>query len=97
MYLGRLVETAPADVLYRSPRHPYTAALLDAAPRADPVGEPSRASTVLSGPPPNPADPPAGCPFHPRCPRARDRCHEERPELAHVEAGRLAACHFPLE
>jgi len=97
MYLGQLVETAPADVLYRRPRHPYTAALLDAAPRADPAGERSLASAVLSGPPPNPADPPVGCPFHPRCPRARDRCREERPRLTPMDPGRSAACHFPLE
>jgi oligopeptide/dipeptide ABC transporter ATP-binding protein len=97
MYLGRLVETAPAEALYRRPRHPYTVALLAAAPVPDPVRERARTPTVLAGGPPNPVNPPGGCPFHPRCPRARERCVVERPPLAPLEAGHLAACHFPHE
>jgi oligopeptide/dipeptide ABC transporter ATP-binding protein len=97
MYLGRLVETAPAEALYRRPRHPYTVALLSAVPLPDPAHERSRAPTVLAGEPPNPVSPPAGCPFHPRCPRAQERCSVERPPLAPLERGHLAACHFPHE
>jgi oligopeptide/dipeptide ABC transporter ATP-binding protein len=97
MYLGRLVETAPAEAVYRRPRHPYTAALLSAVPVPDPVRERSRARILLSGEAPNPADPPGGCPFHPRCPRAQGRCREEMPPLAPLEPGHLAACFFPHE
>jgi oligopeptide/dipeptide ABC transporter ATP-binding protein len=96
MYLGRVVELAPAERLFRSPRHPYTAALLSATPVPDPDVARSSRRIVLAGEPPNPVDPPTGCAFHPRCPRAQSRCVTERPELTDGGSGRLAACHFPL-
>ncbi len=95
MYLGRVVEDGPvADVVAR-PAHPYTAALVSAVPahRADE----RRARIVLPGEPPSPLDPPAGCPFHPRCPVARDRCRTERPALAAAGHARRAACFYPGE
>jgi len=94
MYLGRIVETAAAAMLFTDPRHPYTQALLAAAPQ---VGRGKRRRGLgLTGDVPSPLRPPSGCPFHPRCPRAADRCRQERPELAPVAArpGQLAACHF---
>ncbi|WP_338070972.1 oligopeptide/dipeptide ABC transporter ATP-binding protein [Actinomadura bangladeshensis] len=94
MYLGRIVEMGARDVIYGSPAHPYTRALLSAIPLPDPAAERSRERIVLHGDPPSPADPPAGCPFHPRCFKAADRCRTERPRLAQVN-GRQVACHFP--
>ncbi|HVZ34620.1 MAG TPA: ABC transporter ATP-binding protein, partial [Polyangiaceae bacterium] len=92
MYLGRIVELAPAAELYRSPRHPYTRALLSAVPQLEPGG---KRRLKLAGDLPSPLDPPGGCPFHPRCPDARPgRCDRERPELRVVAEGQLAACHF---
>ena len=98
MYLGRIVELAPRDGLFRRPLHPYTASLLSAVPVADPGR--SRDRIVLQGDPPSPVEPPPGCPFHPRCPSARPRCGAERPELALVPGsppGHLAACFYPGE
>ena len=97
MYLGRIVELAPADALCDVPRHPYAASLLSAAPR---VGGGS-ARIVLEGDPPSPVEPPPGCPFHPRCPRAHalgmpERCRTERPPLAEDVPGRRTACWFPV-
>ena len=79
MYLGRIVEEAPADLFFREPKHPYSRALLDCMPQLN-VGTP-QAKPVLPGDVPSPAAPPPGCPFHPRCSRATARCSEERPEL----------------
>ena len=94
MYLGTLVEVGARDQIWRNPQHPYTKALLAAAPIADPKAARARQRTVLQGELPSPIDPPAGCPFHSRCPIAQDRCKLERPVLRPVAGGTLAACHF---
>ncbi|WP_339949684.1 oligopeptide/dipeptide ABC transporter ATP-binding protein [uncultured Albimonas sp.] len=92
MYLGRVVEQGPSDALFADPQHPYTRALIDAAPEPDP--ELARAHEVipLQGEAPSPAAPPPGCAFHPRCPIAVARCSQEIPALAPVGAGHGAAC-----
>jgi peptide/nickel transport system ATP-binding protein len=94
MYLGRIVEVAPASELYRAPVHPYTEALLSAVPRPDPLGREGRKRTVLVGDVPSPMDPPSGCPFHTRCPHpARDgECERRVPTLQPYSRGRLSAC-----
>jgi len=95
MYLGVLVEVASREELFASPRHPYTQALLSAAPLPDPVAQRSRNRIVLSGEVPSPVDPPSGCRFHPRCPVAIERCSLEVPPLRPVgPSGALAACHL---
>jgi oligopeptide transport system ATP-binding protein len=93
MYLGRIVEIAPSRDLYTTPRHPYTEALLSAVPIPDPTVK--RKRVVLEGDVPNPINPPAGCHFHPRCPRAQERCKVEAPVLREMAPGCQAACHFP--
>jgi peptide/nickel transport system ATP-binding protein len=95
MYLGRIVEEGPAGELADRPLHPYTVALLSAAPHPDP-GSP-RSRVVLAGDPPSAADSPSGCPFHPRCPIARPRCREEAPALERAAAGHRVACFYPGE
>ena len=91
MYLGRIVEQGPAADLFRAPVHPYTRALVSAAPAPGP----RRAERIiLTGEPPNPAARPAGCSFHPRCPVAEARCRSETPALEPVAPGRSAACHL---
>jgi oligopeptide transport system ATP-binding protein len=92
MYLGRIVEIASARELYTAPKHPYTEALLSAVPIPDPSV--SRRRIVLEGDVPNPIRPPAGCHFHPRCPRAEERCSREAPLLREIAPGRSSACHF---
>ena len=94
MYLGMLVEVGGRDQIWRSPQHPYTKALLAAAPIAAPKIARTRQRTVLQGELPSPLDPPAGCPFHSRCPIAQARCKEEKPALRPVGDSALAACHF---
>ena len=97
MYLGTVVEITAADALYEAPAHPYTEALLSAAPDIDDGQEfVRRERIVLTGDVPNPVNRPSGCPFHTRCPYARDLCAQERPPLAEVAPGRVVACHFPL-
>jgi peptide/nickel transport system ATP-binding protein len=99
MYLGRIVELGPTDVVYRQPAHPYTAALIAAVPRPQvPVAGAgaARPAVALQGDPPNPLNPPAGCRFHPRCPAATALCRAESPLLRDLGAGRAVACHFPL-
>jgi oligopeptide/dipeptide ABC transporter ATP-binding protein len=95
MYLGRLVELAPTEDLYYAPRHPYTRALLDAAPVADP--DKRSTTSVLAGEIPSPLHPPSGCRFRTRCPRAQELCAREVPPLDPIDEGHLVACHFPLE
>jgi peptide/nickel transport system ATP-binding protein len=94
MYLGRLCEIAPSDLLYEAPAHHYTAALLSSAVEPDP--ELTRASVPLPGEPPSPINPPSGCRFRTRCPRAEARCAEEVPELREIASGHQVACHFPI-
>jgi oligopeptide/dipeptide ABC transporter ATP-binding protein len=94
MYLGTIVEAGARDQIWRNPQHPYTKALLAAAPIANPKLARARQRTVLQGELPSPLDPPAGCPFHSRCPIAQDRCKSDKPELRVVGSGALAACHF---
>ena len=97
MYLGEVVEVAEADELYEAPSHPYTEALLSAAPEIDDgVTAVAPERIVLVGDVPNPVNKPMGCPFHPRCPHVQAKCTVERPPLREVAAGRSAACHFPL-
>jgi oligopeptide/dipeptide ABC transporter ATP-binding protein len=94
MYLGMLVEVGGRDQIWRNPQHPYTKALLAAAPIADPKAARARQRTVLQGELPSPLDPPAGCPFHSRCPIAQERCRADKPVLRPVGGGARAACHF---
>jgi len=95
MYGGRVVETGRSEDIYRRPRHPYSIALLSAIPVANPRRERERQRVKISGEAPDPAKLPAGCPFHPRCWLAVDRCRTERPELRPVGApGQMAACHL---
>ena len=92
MYLGRIVELADSSALYESTQHPYTEALLSAVPVPEPAA--ARERIVLDGDVPSPINPPPGCPFHPRCPKAIDRCSREEPELREVRPGHLSACHL---
>ena len=98
MYLGKIVEVADRSDLYGRPRHPYTASLLSAIPIPDPRKERERQRVVLSGDVPSPANPPSGCPFHTRCPRAQDYCVENVPPLEPQESeDHRAACFFPVK
>jgi oligopeptide/dipeptide ABC transporter ATP-binding protein len=91
MYLGRLAELASKQDLYREPLHPYTQALLSAAPVPDPKAPKHR--ILLSGDVPSPINPPAGCTFHPRCRESRDICRSETPAFREISPGRFVACH----
>ncbi|MGH7408705.1 MAG: ABC transporter ATP-binding protein, partial [Candidatus Methylomirabilales bacterium] len=92
MYLGKIMEIADRRALYEQPLHPYTKALLAAVPIPDPTVEATREHTVLKGEPPSPADPPAGCVFHPRCAIAIAECSQGVPPLREVQPGHWAAC-----
>ena len=95
MYAGRLVELAPVEQLFQRPRHPYTEALLSAVPVPDPR---KRTEEIpLAGEVADPSNPPPGCPFHPRCRYAEDRCRTEAPPLDEVAPGRFVRCHLAAE
>jgi peptide/nickel transport system ATP-binding protein len=96
MYLGEVVELGAVDALYARPAHPYTEALLSAAPEVEEEGTTQRERILLAGDVPNPINKPSGCPFRTRCPYAQQICAEEHPPLAEVAPGRTVACHFPL-
>ena len=91
MYLGRIIEMAPTEELFKSPNHPYTKALLNEVPRLDAR---RRDFAPVAGEIPSPIDPPSGCHFHPRCPHATERCRNEVPVLKAVAPGRVSACHL---
>ncbi len=97
MYLGRIVETAAMAVLFGRPRHPYTRALLLAAPEPDPVRQRAKPRRILEGELPSAANLPPGCAFNPRCPLATDICRRERPDLAARADGAMVACHHAEE
>ncbi|SFE04760.1 peptide/nickel transport system ATP-binding protein [Paenibacillus catalpae] len=94
MYLGKLVEIAPSDELFRQPAHPYTKLLIESIPQ--PVPGQHSSSAFIQGEIPSPANPPSGCRFHPRCPFATERCRKEQPELRPLGEDRFAACHYTL-
>ena len=106
MYLGRIVELGPADAVYHNPKHPYTAALLSAVPKGT-AGSHLQERVILTGDVPSPVDPPSGCPFHPRCPKARivsgrddevpENCRTDMPPLGELEREHFAACWYPVE
>jgi oligopeptide transport system ATP-binding protein len=97
MYLGKVMEVAPANDLYRQPRHPYTGSLLAAVPIPDPAIELKREHVILRGDVASPVDPPSGCRFRTRCPRAREHCAEAVPPLEAFGADHQAACFYPLD
>jgi oligopeptide/dipeptide ABC transporter ATP-binding protein len=95
MYLGKVMELSPSQVLYDKPIHPYTSALLGAIPIPDPRENRERSRPIITGEPPSPVRPPSGCRFHTRCPRATDICKRVEPQLTEYADGHLAACHHP--
>jgi oligopeptide/dipeptide ABC transporter ATP-binding protein len=92
MYLGKIMEVGEGDILYENPQHPYTKALLDAAPVPDPVVERDRRRIILEGDLPSPLNPPPGCVFSTRCPIAIDECRRIIPPLRQMAAGSNVAC-----
>jgi oligopeptide/dipeptide ABC transporter ATP-binding protein len=100
MYLGKVVEQSPVEQLWAHPRHPYTDALLSAVPIPDPQHAGQRERIILVGDVPSPINPPPGCRFHPRCPKARQQCVDDEPELTPRlgdAAAHMAACHFAVQ
>ncbi len=96
MYMGKVVEMATRDELYRHPRHHYTRALMQSIPIPDPVIERAKRGAPLKGDLPSPMDPPSGCAFRTRCPQAQERCATEAPEWSEKAPGHWVACHFPI-
>jgi len=92
MYLGEIVEIAPKERLFENPLHPYSQALIEAAPIPDPRAR--RTRLVIEGDVPSPMNPPPGCRFHTRCPLPSNRCRNEAPALREVTPGRVVACHL---
>ena len=92
MYVGKLVETAPTQEMFLCPRHPYTEALLSAVPIPDPLTKKKR--LILPGEVADPAHPPPGCIFHPRCQYRKDNCAKTEPQLEEIDSGHFAACHY---
>lgn len=97
MYLGRIVEEGPTEAVFLRPAHPYTVALLSATPVPSPRAARVRRRIILVGDVPSPLTPPPGCPFHPRCPIARDACRREFPPVVDLDGGQAARCHFAGE
>jgi oligopeptide/dipeptide ABC transporter ATP-binding protein len=96
MYLGKMVELGTGDDIYRRPVHPYTDALIKTIPVPNPAAERAKTEVGIRGELPSPIDPPSGCRFRTRCPRAQSRCAEEEPLLRRFGPTHEAACHFPL-
>ena len=92
MYLGKLVELGPSEMVFNKPLHPYTHALFGAIPL--PEVDNRRPLTILEGNVPSPVNPPSGCRFHTRCPMVQDICAQEQPKLRQVAPGRFVSCHF---
>ena len=97
MYLGKIVELGDAESVFRSPAHPYTQGLLDAVPVPDPERAHKRRGTQVRGELPSPVNPPSGCRFRTRCPKAQDICANEEPKYQDFGETQRAACHFPLK
>jgi oligopeptide transport system ATP-binding protein len=95
MHLGQLCEVGPAEEMYRAPRHPYTVQLLASIPSLDPTKPRANARALAGGEPPSPLNPPSGCRYRTRCPRAQQLCADERPLLRELSPGHQVACHFP--
>jgi oligopeptide/dipeptide ABC transporter ATP-binding protein len=96
MYLGKLVELGPSESLYRQPLHPYTVALLASIPSPDPTLPPQPTTATIKGELASPIDPPSGCRFRTRCPRAQDICAAQEPPLRRLADNHYTACHFPV-
>jgi peptide/nickel transport system ATP-binding protein len=97
MYVGKIVELAPTEAIFTQPQHPYTEALLSAVLKPDPMAKRKHQRIRLEGDVADPANPPSGCAFHPRCRYAQARCYTERPVLRQTQGGHFTACHFAEE